>query len=199
MSMEKIYRYDPSLKEDCSGYTLGTYYCHKTIDDLLYGYEDDLESTASQSASSTSRTSSDIAQPTNISTNSICGGTQVAIVVVIRHTAVVDACPNLENAIQIASKSARIEPVTEKRDILARDPSLGVVALSTATAEHQRSIVERVARRTTEAVLERLAQVHVRLDLFPNAPMYRVYLIFTSCHDSARIVTAPLASDGRQP
>ncbi|SPJ91020.1 uncharacterized protein FTOL_13422 [Fusarium torulosum] len=76
LSMEKMYRYNPSLKEDCSGYTLGTYYCHETIDDLLYGYEDDPEPTASQSASSTSRTSSDTAQPTNISTNGICGGTQ---------------------------------------------------------------------------------------------------------------------------
>ncbi|KAL6915179.1 hypothetical protein FSST1_012939 [Fusarium sambucinum] len=76
MSMEKMYRYNPSLKEDCSGYTLGTYYCHETLDDLLYGYGDDAEPTFSQSAPSTSRTSSNTAQPTNISTNGICGGTQ---------------------------------------------------------------------------------------------------------------------------
>lgn len=43
------------------------------------------------------------------------------------------------------------------RGILARDPSLGVIALSMATAKRQQSTVERVARRTTEAVLERLA------------------------------------------
>ncbi|KAI6765348.1 hypothetical protein HG530_006418 [Fusarium avenaceum] len=214
MSMEKIYRYDPSLKEDCSGYTLGTYYCHETIDDLLYGYEDDLESTPSQSASSTSRTSSDIAQPTNISTNSICGGTQGKSCL---NSGFGDCCSSsgycgsdsaycgggrMPEFGKCDTDSVQIRPdgtCDGERDILARDASLGVVALSTATAEHQRSIVERVARRTTEAVLQRLAQVHVRSDLFPNAPMYRVYLVFTSCHNSARIVTAPLASDGQQP
>jgi hypothetical protein len=50
-----------------------------------------------------------------------------------------------------------MEPVAETRDILARDPRLGVIALSMGTAERQRSTVERVARRTTEAILKRLA------------------------------------------
>ncbi|RGP63960.1 carbohydrate-binding module family 50 [Fusarium sporotrichioides] len=61
MSMERMYRYNPSLKEDCSGYTLGTYYCHETINDLLYGYGNDPEPTSSQIAPSISRTSSDTA------------------------------------------------------------------------------------------------------------------------------------------
>jgi hypothetical protein len=76
MSMKKMYRYNPSLKEDCSGYTLETYYCHETLDDLLYGYQDDPHPTSSQPAPTTSGASSDAAQPTNISTNGIYGGTQ---------------------------------------------------------------------------------------------------------------------------
>ncbi|KAF5615123.1 carbohydrate-binding module family 50 [Fusarium sp. NRRL 25303] len=77
MTMEKMYRYNPSLKEDCSGYTLGTFYCHETIDDL-YGYDEDPEPITSSKPTSTtsSKPSSSAVQPTNVSTDGTCGGTK---------------------------------------------------------------------------------------------------------------------------
>ena len=67
MSMELMYKYNPSLKEDCSGYTMGTHYCYQTLDDY-HGYglrrEDKSKSTSSQSTAV--GTTSDIAQPTEI-------------------------------------------------------------------------------------------------------------------------------------
>ncbi|KAF5557752.1 muramidase [Fusarium napiforme] len=84
MTMEKMYRYNPSLKEDCSGYTLGTFYCHETLDDLyhwddaLYGDDETTPITSSAPISTTisSKTSSSAAQPTNVSTDGTCGGTK---------------------------------------------------------------------------------------------------------------------------
>ncbi|KAF5974969.1 muramidase [Fusarium coicis] len=82
MTMEKMYRYNPSLKEDCSGYTLGTFYCHETLDDL-YNYDDALygddetspiTSSAPTSTTASSKTSSSAAQPTNVGTDGTCGG-----------------------------------------------------------------------------------------------------------------------------
>ncbi|RBQ71978.1 hypothetical protein FVER14953_01584 [Fusarium verticillioides] len=84
MTMEKMYRYNPSLKEDCSGYTLGTFYCHETLDDL-YGYDDDLygddenpspTTSSAPTPTTSSKTSSSAAQPTNVSTDGTCGGTK---------------------------------------------------------------------------------------------------------------------------
>ncbi|KAF5587789.1 muramidase [Fusarium subglutinans] len=77
MTMEKMYRYNPSLKEDCSGYTLGTFYCHETIEDL-YGYDEGPAPTTSSTPTSTtsSKASSSAAQPTDVSTDGTCGGTK---------------------------------------------------------------------------------------------------------------------------
>jgi hypothetical protein len=74
MSMRKAYRYNPSLKEDCSGYTLGTHYCVETLEDVLYGHNHNQEPTSTQSAPTTSGASSDTTQPTNMTPDGTCGG-----------------------------------------------------------------------------------------------------------------------------
>ncbi|KAH7191830.1 uncharacterized protein B0J16DRAFT_368149 [Fusarium flagelliforme] len=69
MSMQLMYRYNPSLKEDCSGYTLGTYYCHETLEDY-HGYglrrEDVSKSKPYQNVPTADGTNSGTAQPTGI-------------------------------------------------------------------------------------------------------------------------------------
>jgi hypothetical protein len=66
--MQLMYKYNPSLKEDCSGYTLGTYYCHETLDDH-HGYglrrEDVSKSKPYQHMPTADGTSSGTAQPTD--------------------------------------------------------------------------------------------------------------------------------------
>lgn len=69
MSMELMYTYNPSLKENCSGYTMGTYYCVETLEDY-YGYglrsQEDAGRDRFRLGPAPGDASSDTAQPTDI-------------------------------------------------------------------------------------------------------------------------------------
>ena len=72
MTKESMYRYNSSFKEDSSGYTLGTYFRHETLEDY-HGYdgraEDDPDAPFPSSVPTIVNASSDTAQQTDISTD----------------------------------------------------------------------------------------------------------------------------------